>query len=203
MQCESCNEKITLKMKNAISSNTCPFCGQSIMEEVKAEQFQNLLALLQQTTFTNRPDVDDQIREKVSMLIVTNFVFKKVTTTDPQQDIIVVNDEEENVEKPLPVSAMPAEKTEKIEKTETPSSPPRTLGQAKSNMLTAKQYKQILDDDGPGLDPSESVDFTPEEITKMFPGMTPDQAAQILANELEKTKPQTGLTGRGIRRASK
>lgn len=92
MQCESCNEYITPKMKGALKSNICPFCNEQIMNPLKAEQYFNLVELLDLTDFTNRKDVDVQIRTKVANLMLENFVFKKLDTPQKQSDLIVLDE---------------------------------------------------------------------------------------------------------------
>jgi DNA-directed RNA polymerase subunit RPC12/RpoP len=91
MKCESCSAEISSKMRGALKKNTCPFCAEKIMAPMKAEQYANLLDVLDQTSFTNRSDIDTQIREKVAGLLMTNFVFKKLDLPKVAPDVIVID----------------------------------------------------------------------------------------------------------------
>ena len=102
MQCESCNTEISSKMKAAIRSNACPYCSENIMPPMKAEQYLNLVEVLEQTTFTNRSDVDAQIRDKVTGLLMNNFLFKRLELAAAVRDIIVL-DEDQELAPPAPV----------------------------------------------------------------------------------------------------
>ena len=88
MRCESCNAPIPGNMRGALRNNVCPYCGEELMNEMKAEQYYNLLVLLDTTQFTNRPDLDSQIRDKVANLMVSQFVFRKISS--PQEEDIVL-----------------------------------------------------------------------------------------------------------------
>jgi Zn-finger nucleic acid-binding protein len=94
MQCESCNAEISSKMKAAVKNNSCPYCNGLIMPPMKAEQYLNLVEVLEQTTFTNRSDVDAQIRDKVTGLLMNNFLFKRLELAAAVRDIIVLEDED-------------------------------------------------------------------------------------------------------------
>lgn len=92
MKCESCDGAISSAMRGSLKTNTCPWCGSSVMGDEKATQYFNLLEMLDQTTFTNRQDVDTQIKEKVASLMISNFIFMKLEQPEVSDDIIVVNE---------------------------------------------------------------------------------------------------------------
>lgn len=117
MKCESCEENISSKMRGALANNLCPFCSKEIMPALKAEQYLNLLEVLEQTTFTNRMDVDSQIRDKVANLLMGNFVFKKLAVPESKLDIIVLDDENEEEEQEIPFEEVKIPKVRAQKKT--------------------------------------------------------------------------------------
>jgi len=80
-------------MKGALRSNTCPYCAGEIMPKLKAEQYTNLLDVLEATTFTTKMEVDIQIREKVADLLVSNFVFKKLENPEKEPNLIRIDED--------------------------------------------------------------------------------------------------------------
>ena len=91
MKCENCQKEISNDMRGALAHNSCPWCSSSIMSSEKAEQYFNLIQLLDQTPFTNRQDVDAQIRAKVATLMVSNFIFMQIAS--PIEEDVIVLDE--------------------------------------------------------------------------------------------------------------
>lgn len=247
MQCDSCNAHIPPTMRGAIRTNTCPYCAGNIMEEVKSEQYNNLLEVLENTTFTNRGDVDLKIREKVANLIVTNFIFMRVESQD-QNDIIVVQDQPEVVQEsvsevvqqvPVKAKKKKTKRKTKLQKTtktgkqinkiteddldkldeltidQAVRSMPSTnkIPSPKKNIkagggLTMSDYIGAQEDiytERPQQAPQAQPQMSAEEVMRMFPGMSPEEALEAvrqdtsLLDQLE-SPTQTGLTGKGIKR---
>jgi hypothetical protein len=99
MKCENCEKEISNDMRGALKSNACPWCSNSIMSPEKAEQYFNLIQLLDLTSFTNRQDVDTQIRTKVASLLVSNFIFMQIAPTI-EEDVIVLDEPKPRVKHP-------------------------------------------------------------------------------------------------------
>lgn len=234
MQCESCHADILPTMKGALKTNTCPYCGGEIMEDAKAEQYFNLLGVLDQTTFTNRQDVDSKIRAKVASLIMSNFIFMKIDQPTHREDIIVVDDEAGKEHVAL-TKKPPRKKKKSKPKLQTksitgrqmntiteediddsqvrsmpmPSPKPQPVQNTKTG-LSARDYIQAQNDiyteasDTGSMVGASSPGITAEEVMKMFPEMTPEQALEALKNDAQVleglAQPQKGLTGKGIRR---
>lgn len=216
IKCESCNEQIASKMKAAIASNTCPFCSGNIMHPMKAEQYSHLLACLEQTAFTNKPEVDVQIREKVANLLVTKFVFKKLNE-EASSDLIAIESEEEVM--PAPQSSSPtfqpktetkteAKKQKKEKEKPLPEAPSRSLSgkkrevsppSTKSAPPALASFYQGLEERPVTLDDMEddpTEGLTEEEIRRFFPSLSGDDLAEIRGASTS----QREFTGKGIKR---
>lgn len=137
MNCESCGSTISSKMKGAIRSNTCPYCAGEIMPKLKAEQYLNLLDVLEATTFTTKVEIDIQIREKVAALLISNFVFKKLDKPTKEPDLIKIDEDSVEIptiqNKPLPTEPL-KESSAKVEIKEVRTPPPETLSEQPSKM---------------------------------------------------------------------
>lgn len=169
MHCESCNQHISSKMKGAIKSNTCPFCGEQIMNPLKAEQFVNLTELLDATDFTNKKEVDVQIRTKVATLLLENFVFKKLENTSKGSDLISIDDTTHIVASDSSTSTSFAQPTEQSMPTNT-----------KHSSFKEKSFQpEIL----------EKKDNTPTSETQPHTTSTP----RSLKNNKNKNKQKTKL----------
>lgn len=239
MKCESCNAILSSAMRGALRANSCPFCSGNIMGDQKAEQYYNLLEVLDNTTFTNRSDVDSQIKEKVASLMINNFVFMKLNQTEDKDDIIVVDDDVPSHQvvataSPQQTNSKKRRKKGKKGKLQTQSvsgkplntvtedivnddsvptrvPTPRPKHQISANApvgktgLTLADYQNAQNDTymEVGSTPNVGADLTPDEIMKAFPGLTPEEAVQALQKEadmLQRSGPQKGLTGKGIKR---
>jgi hypothetical protein len=197
-------------MRGALKHNSCPFCSEKIMEDAKAEQYYNLLQVLDNTTFTNRNDVDSKIREKVASLIITNFVFMKIAPPEAKDEIIVVGDTE------LEASPQPKENAPLFKKTESkrqvqkksstgkpmnqtveqevPDTEVRSMPSPKAKKLppqvsaaglSMKDYLSAQNETYDSADTSYGTEssLTAEEVMKAFPGMTPEEALQALQSD--------------------
>jgi len=217
----------------AIRNNSCPYCDNPIMPSLKAEQYLNLVNVLNQTAFTNRLDVDEQIREKVTSLLMDNFVFKKLESVDPVADIIVIHDEEPTtpaslqgatsaspipVLSPLqssPIKITPAKvvsqpkEEEFIPPEETKSAAPRALTRKTSTnesspvvaqkALSASDYMRAQDESFDDASPDVDADldsFSPDELMKIFPDLTPND----LSSMRQSKGVSTDSNSKGIRR---
>lgn len=169
MHCESCGATITPNMRGALSNNSCPFCSGEIMEPAKAEQYSNLLNVLDRTTFTNREDVDGKIRSKVASLMINNFIFM-LTPSSAEEDIVVLDEEQLDNQVDLEVatpqdysntvSKATKKKTKKTKKTTSKKASKKSKKQSDSvqkTSSTGKKLNEYLD-----LDPSEVQPRTPE-----------------------------------------
>lgn len=149
MKCESCSTEVSNKMKHSIASNVCPFCGGKIMPDMKAEQYINLLEVLDQTSFTNRSDIDTQIREKIASLLITNFIFKKLDLPKVGPDIIVIDDSPVSipnvappVTKALTSSAVPPPTVAPVA-TQVASSPQHPQAESDLNSLPSRSIARV------------------------------------------------------------
>lgn len=235
MQCESCNTEISSKMKGALKMNACPFCSEQIMPSMKAEQYSNLVEVLEQTTFTNRSDVDSQIRDKVAGLLMSNFLFKRLDLPDAPRDIIVLDDEQTTPPAELARPPITETKVQKVSSTGKPlntitedqalrapsrnvsdaAKAPRQAPQPTSGKgLSVKDYAMMQDqvyteESDSGVDLSDLAGLTPEEIMTTFPELTAadiegiKNRAMAKLNQQQAPTVQRGLTGNGIRRATK
>lgn len=218
MKCESCSAEISNKMRAALKMNTCPFCSGKILSDKKAQQYVNLLTVLDQAIFTNKVDIDSQIKDKVVQLMLDNFVFMKLDNPEVRSDIITVPDEEELVvskpvevkkEKPTPPKKVDEEE-EGEEGDDYPDQPTRTL--PKKRTLPRPQVKgapsmkdYIAAQNESSFDDEEEMvsDSSIDEILKVFPQLSKEEALNALRadSEMKKVKmPQRGLTGKGIKR---
>jgi hypothetical protein len=214
-------------MRGALKLNACPFCTGKILSDAKAQQYVNLLTVLDQAVFTNKADIDTQIKDKVVQLMLDNFVFMKLDNPEVRSDIIVVSDEEEQkvISKP-PVEIKPAkvekkdppkqkvevdEEEEDDEDDDYPDQPTRSLPKKRPTPrapakggLSMKDY--IAAQDESFSDNEAEVDVNEasiDEILKVFPQLSKEEALNALRadSEMKKVKmPQKGLTGKGIKR---
>ena len=88
------------------------------MADEKAEQYLNLVDLLEQTSFTNKPAFDAQLREKFASLMITNFIFMRVTPQESETDLVVLSEEPEPTPTPAPTKPKAKRKTKKRRKKE-------------------------------------------------------------------------------------
>jgi len=229
MQCENCNQTITSKMKGAIASNSCPFCADPIMDQQKAEQYSNLLEVLDQTSFTNKAEFDEKIREKFAALMLTNFIFMKV---DNQDLVILETSEPELIEEENTTVALP-KKVRKAKKAKAKTKVVKKVNTKKANAKKAtdlptqvKQFdsqgrpmNQHLNQDLSSVEPrgisARSVEDYDQIQDQMYSGVESEQgsplsnlAAPQPGSALEKDlqlaakylKPKKGIEGTGIRR---
>lgn len=226
MKCESCQADISPKMRAAFVNNTCPFCGGSLMHALKAEQYVNLLEVLDSTTFTNRPEVDSQIKEKVANLLVTKFVFKKLDEEALPADVIVLDEPEVAVNviaaTPTPVvpviqTPSPASPISKPTKS-TPSVPTEKVASAPSRSLQPKKKSPALQKEMTLMDSFKEVtgvkhnsedlemDYQ-DDLEDPMDGLSEDEVKRFFPtltnNDMQNLKEsvvQRGLTGKGIKR---
>lgn len=60
MKCKACNEQIPSKFTHSIKINTCPLCGEQIMDEILQEILNNLSSLMKKAEENNFiPDVEE------------------------------------------------------------------------------------------------------------------------------------------------
>jgi len=94
MECKNCGNEILPEMRAAISVNGCPFCGHEIMDPERLEQMLALEDVLASKQFTNQPEVDIAIREKVIALLLEHFDFRLIKDIEEEPtDLIVVSEE--------------------------------------------------------------------------------------------------------------
>jgi len=221
MQCESCNVEISSKMRAAFQKNTCPFCGDVVLNPKKAEQYVNLLNVLDETTFTNRPEVDSQIKEKVANLLVTKFVFMKLDQEAQPRDVIILDEPEAIIITKLPTSTptpSPALETksinEEIEAAKVALSkkaahaPSRPLQKKKvpalekemtlMDSLGQDHSKYSSEDDLDSEDPMDGL--SEDEVKRFFPTLSGDDMKKIKESNYSSNNVQRGLTGKGIKR---
>lgn len=236
IKCESCDQTLLPTMKASLKLNICPFCGKAVMANPhKVEQYHHLLNLLDNTIFTDDQKVDDKIREKVASLMISNFVFKKMeSVVSPKKEdltkipkIEIATKEEadgemEEMEIKLPENIQTVTSTGKkinqIDEQAIINAPARKTPQKrvspkidpnkKIGTLSARDYLTAQEENiGDIEDDSSSPEMSAEEIMKTFPGMTPEQAASALQQEVNNMQrhqqysiPKKGSTGNGIRR---
>ena len=70
MKCMSCEANINPKWTHAISSNICPFCGESILEEELKASLSSLKELMDEVT--------DKCSVQLDTWILANYGYKKV-----------------------------------------------------------------------------------------------------------------------------
>jgi len=161
MQCISCGSEVSSKMKSALHSNTCPFCGSSILESSRARSYADLITVFDKVRLTNRDDVDLQIKEKMIDILIRNFDLSKIESQS-QDDVITVDDVVSPVKTPslddAPVRAVKA--------------PPRQI-KSQNVSPAARMYAEAAEatygDDSLEDTLVEDSDFSPEELEKFFP----------------------------------
>lgn len=82
MKCKSCNENIPSKFAHAFKTNSCPYCGQEIMDG----QLQSILNDLS-TALDNSTDYSDQIEDWME----TNYNFKKIKAPNKNHQQVIVD----------------------------------------------------------------------------------------------------------------
>ena len=172
MQCESCNTEISSKMKAAVRNNSCPYCNGLIMPPMKAEQYLNLVEVLEQTTFTNRSDVDAQIRDKVTGLLMNNFLFKRLELAAAVRDIIVLDEDEEELPLPPPAQATASVPSRASTPALTPALTPESSKTIQKVSSTGKPLNTITEDEALRA-PSRSVSDaakTPRQTSQPISG---------------------------------
>lgn len=167
MKCETCTTEITSQMRHSIASNTCPYCGLDIMSPEKAEQYLNLVELLDHTSFTNKPDFDSQLREKFASLMITNFAFMRISPQEEDSDLIVLGATSPKKEQSFIQRPTPPKISKPIEVPDTPEIVEK-VQQVDSHGRPMNAYMS--------LDPEElenevkSIPSSPRKPTKSVPG---------------------------------
>ena len=114
MKCMSCSEKINSKFKHAIESNTCPFCGSLIMEEVLKNLLTDLRSVMDKLS-AHPEELKDFLHSNYSLInesdiknnvkhTVTHNTISKVTDTvnnSAHEDLDLDDNEDENSGTPL------------------------------------------------------------------------------------------------------
>ena len=80
MKCMSCSENINSKFKHAIESNTCPFCGSLIMEEVLKNLLTDLRSVMDKLS-AYPEELKDFLHSNYSLINESDFVRTVPQTT--------------------------------------------------------------------------------------------------------------------------
>jgi len=89
MKCQSCKEDITVKMKKALKSNECPYCGSEILNVEKMQQFNDLQEVLGLQKFTDSEVYDSKIRDKVIRVLMEQMKCVRIEKEQDDDDDIV------------------------------------------------------------------------------------------------------------------
>lgn len=146
MQCESCNKAIPSTMRGAIANNSCPWCAEDLMSPDKAEQYFNLLNILDEATFTNKGSVDIKIREKVAALIIENFLFMLIEK-EQVEDLVVIEDDLEAVDEDVLEVSMLKKKVSK-KATKAPKKVSKKVSKAKKAVKKVAKKAATKNPDG-------------------------------------------------------
>jgi len=214
MQCISCNLNITGDMKAALHSNTCPFCGNTIMDPKKAKNYSMLISVLNKAKFVNKQEVDSKIKEKVIQLLIDSFSFQALDLVEVDPNVVML-DEEEYEES---FSPPPQRNTQRTTPSSEANSSARTLTQAKrsapprrAQASAGNMYQQAQEDiySSPEVDEyssyEEDEELTPEEMKRYFPDSTPLDVRSKVEKSLEALKQAKKYAdnGEGIKRLSR
>lgn len=196
MKCISCSTEIDNKMKAAIKSNACPFCGSHIMDPKRARQYEALQSVLGKTKFTNKEEVDFKIREKVLEVLLENFEFMRLANSPTEEDLVAVDevesasDADDFVEDAI--EAPPPTRSLSKAKASAPARQPISKGSSSIyHQAQRDMYEESSDED-------LSPDDEDPELQKYFQDTTPAEIREKVEARLQAARNVS--TSGGIRR---
>jgi len=92
MKCKSCNEDIESRMKKALAANECPYCGGNILDKESMRQLLDLNSVLESQRFTDSPEHDKRIKEKVVRVLMEYMKCIKIKEIKHDEDIVKLNE---------------------------------------------------------------------------------------------------------------
>jgi hypothetical protein len=146
-------------------------------------QFTSLEEVLSAKRFTNKPEVDAKIREKVITTLLENFQFTRLKT---ETDDIVVIDEKEEVKTPIAQSETIPVPQEAMELAEDPNKDPEIRKEAREaarrDLPNMSVYEQVFNSSGTDADFASMPDLdglTPEEVKAFLGSVDPATAQKV------------------------
>jgi hypothetical protein len=198
MKCKSCSEVVDPKFKHAISMNTCPFCGEVIVDD-------GLKKILKRLTAVMTDAVSSNYLEDVEGWLQSNYSLRKI-----EDHQVVVNKEDlQNVRIPMnnPAGKPPTKfrragegEDEASDNTENNQAPLSAFAQRAG---VKPQHKKVIDfihgASSGAADPSEFVDEGEETdtfVANSGPPLRPnemDQLSDVFANSGGESGPIPGV----------
>jgi len=111
MQCRSCKEEVDFKMRKALASNECPYCGGQILEKEVMQQLIDLRAILEPQRLTDNEWVDKKIKERIIGILMEHTKCVKIKDIKQDEGVVKLNESEQLKSKSEPANLVAEQKS--------------------------------------------------------------------------------------------